>query len=77
MRIMSGWVVDWTDVLAGIGLLIGLIAVGHFVGVLRQIAKIDIGGECRDDCYCANSGQQDQTETCGNCGRYCETGHGE
>lgn len=73
-----GFVIDWFDVAIGLGLLVMLVLVGWLIGVLRQIVEIEIAAEeCRDECYCANSGQKDQAETCGSCGRYCETGHGE
>lgn len=78
MRIMTGWTVDLTDVLIGVGLLATLVLCGFLLGVLRQIVEMDVASEeCRDECYCANSGQQDANDTCGSCGRYCETGHGE
>ena len=78
MRIMTGWTIGLDDVLIGLGLLALLVFCGFVVGTLRQIVEIDIASEeCRDDCYCSNSGQQDPNEKCGSCGRYCETGHGE
>jgi hypothetical protein len=76
MQIMNGWTVDWTDALAGVGLLVLLVLIGYLLHMLRKISAIDIGGECRDECACPGSGHepQDEPAMCGHCGRYVEIG---
>lgn len=78
MQVMPGWTIELIDVVVGIVELVGLIVIGLVIRIIKQIVEFDVAAEeCRDECYCANSGQRDQADTCGSCGCYCETGHGE